>query len=337
MLTSPRRPALLALALLGAGCGGGEAGGPRLAYVTNGVDPFWEVAAAGVRAAEKELGVAVDVVFPSPATVENQKQKVEDLLVRGLDGLAISPVDATNMTPFLDEIAARIDLITHDSDAPESKRLCFIGIDNYAAGRMCGDLLREALPGGGEVALFIGRLEQDNARRRRQGVIDALLARSFDPTRRDPVDAELSGNGITIVATRTDDFDTARAKANVEDVLVKHPNLVGVAGLFAYNAPACLEALRGADRIGKVAIVSFDEQDATLDGIAAGHVLGTVSQDPFRYGYESVRILSGLAAGDRTVLPSGGVLTTEPVLVTKENLATFREKLDANLAVGARE
>jgi ribose transport system substrate-binding protein len=149
--------------------------GPRIAYVTNGVDPFWDVAAAGARAAAAEFDVRLEIVFPSPGTIEVQRQKVQDLLVRGLDGLAISPIDGTNMTPFLDEISGRVKLVTHDSDAPTSKRLCFIGIDNLAAGRACGELLRKALPNGGKVALFVGRLEQDNARKRRQGVIEALV------------------------------------------------------------------------------------------------------------------------------------------------------------------
>ncbi|MEM1451488.1 MAG: sugar-binding protein [Planctomycetota bacterium] len=333
--------ALLLSAVLGlAACGGDAAGADgklRIAYVTNGVDPFWDVAAAGARAAEAEFGVDVEVVFPSPNTVEVQQQKVQDLLVRGIDGLAISPIDATNMTPFLDGLSDRVKWLTHDSDAPDSKRLCFIGVDNYLAGRECGELLRNALPDGGEVAIFVGRMEQDNARLRRQGVIDALLGRSVDSTRSDAVDAELAGGGYTIVATRTDDFDTPRAKANAEDILIKHPNLAGMAGLFAYNAPACLEALRGSGRLGKVVVASFDEQDATLDAIAEGHVVGTVSQNPFQYGYESVRILDALCRGDESVLPAGGVLSTPPTVVTQENLETFRTKLEADMAAGSGE
>ncbi len=334
------RPLLAALsmgaALLAAACqpGQGEEG-VRIAYVSNGVDPFWDVAAAGARAAEAEFGVDVEVVFPSPATAEVQRQKVQDLLVRGIDAVAISPVDAENMTPFLDTLTEKVHLITHDSDAPKSKRRCFIGVDNYEAGRACGELLVEALPDGGEVAIFVGRLEQDNARLRRQGVIDALLGRPADASRSDAVDAALSGNGFTIVATRTDDFDAARAKSNVEDTLVKYPELAGVAGLFAYNAPACVEALKGAGRLGDVAIASFDEQDATLDGIAAGHVLGTVSQNPFQYGYESVRILKALCEGDESVLPEGGILSTPPTVVKKDNLDAFRAKLKADIASGS--
>ncbi|MEM9379604.1 MAG: sugar-binding protein [Planctomycetota bacterium] len=332
---------LLSTALGLAACGGdasGAGGGNlRIAYVTNGVDPFWDVAAAGARAAEVEFGVDVEVVFPSPDTVEVQQQKVQDLMVRGIDGLAISPIDATNMTPFLDGLSERVKWLTHDSDAPDSKRLCFIGVDNYLAGRECGELLRRALPDGGEVAIFVGRLEQDNARLRRQGVIDALLGRSVDSTRSDPVDGELTGGGFTIVATRTDGFDNARAKANAEDTLIKHPDLVGMAGLFAYNAPACLEALRGSGRLGKVALASFDEQEATLDGIADGHILGTVSQHPFLYGYVSVRILAALCRGDESALPDGGVLSTPPTVVTQENLGPFREKLEADMAAGSGE
>ncbi len=56
----------------------------------------------------------------------------------------------------------------------------YIGMDNYAAGRACGELVKQALPDGGEVMLFIGRLEQDNSKYRRQGVIDVLMDRDRD-------------------------------------------------------------------------------------------------------------------------------------------------------------
>lgn len=333
-LTRRALPALT-LALLAVACGGsGEPGKPRFAYVTNGVDPFWNVAGAGARAAAAEFGVDVDLVFPEGGAVD-QKQKLEDLMVRGVDGIAVAVIDGKNMASFLDEVAGKTHLITHDSDAPASKRRCFVGVNNYLCGRACGDLLREALPDGGKVALFVGRLEQENAQLRRQGVIDSLLGRSVDSTRRDPADATPSGNGFTIVATRTDGFDKSLAKANAEDILVAHPDLAGMVGLFAYNAPACIEALRSQDKLGKVKISSFDEQIATLDAIAAGTVLGTVSQDPFQYGYHSVRILNGLNAGDESVLPEGGTLTVDPTVVTKENLETFRAKLEKDIAAGS--
>ena len=146
------------------------------AYVTNGVDPFWDLCAAGVRIAEKEFGVSCQVLMP-PKGVVDQKRMMETLLANGVDGIAVSPVDAENQTPFLNEVAENTILITNDSDAPKSKRLAFIGTNNYKAGRALGKLVKEALPEGGDVVLFVGRLEQLNARQRRQGVIDELLER----------------------------------------------------------------------------------------------------------------------------------------------------------------
>ena len=132
MTPSPLRSTLLhrrvlpalALAALAACGGAGDSGGPRFAYVTNGVDPFWNVAGAGARAAAAEFGVDVDLVFPEGGAVD-QKQKLEDLMVRGVDGIAVAVIDGKNMSSFLDDVAGKTHLITHDSDAPASKRRCF--------------------------------------------------------------------------------------------------------------------------------------------------------------------------------------------------------------------
>ena len=75
---------------------------------------------------------------------------------------------------------------------------------------MCGQQVREALPEGGKVIIAIGSIEKENGHRRRQGVIDELLERTFEPNRpTDPVDAPLKGPKYTIVATLIDNLDAA--------------------------------------------------------------------------------------------------------------------------------
>jgi ribose transport system substrate-binding protein len=297
----------------------------KLAYVTNGVDPFWNTAAAGVRAAEKEFGVECEVLMPPKGAVD-QKRMIEGLLARGIDGIAISPVDAKNQVDLINEVAARCPVITHDSDAPDSKRLCFVGMDNYKAGRAAGKLVKEALPDGGRIMIFVGRLEQLNAQQRRQGVIDELLDRpmqSLGKLNYDPPGKALSGAKYTIADTRTDNFDYARAKANAQDAMASIPDLACMVGLFAYNSPLCLEAAKEAGKVGKIKIVSFDEANAVLQGIIDGYVFGTVSQQPYYYGYESVRILKGLTNGDKSVLPAGGFHEVPIVEVRKANVEKF--------------
>jgi len=304
-------------------------GKKKLAYVTNGVDPFWNTAAAGVRAAEKKFGVECEVLMP-PKGIVDQKRMIEGLLARGIDGIAISPIDAKNQVGLIDEAAARCPVITHDSDAPDSKRLCFVGMDNYKAGRAAGKLVKGALPDGGKVMIFVGRLEQLNSQQRRQGVVDELLDRPMQELGKmvvDPPGTVLAGGKFTIVDTRTDNFDYARAKANAQDAMASVPDLACMVGLFAYNAPQCLEAAKEAGKIGTIKIVSFDEQDATLQGIGDGHIFGTISQQPYYYGFESVRILKGLAEGDKSVLPPGGFFEVPIVEVTKANVENFRVEL----------
>jgi ribose transport system substrate-binding protein len=89
----------------------------------------------------------------------------------------------------------------------------------------------------------------------------------------------------------------------------------------------CLEAIKGANKVGKIKVVSFDEQDATLQGIKDGAVLGTVSPQPYQYGRHSVRILAGLARKDKTVLPPDGFLEVEIKVVKKDNVESFWEEL----------
>lgn len=110
-----------------------------------------------------------------PNGVDDQNRMVQTLLANKIDGIAISPIDPDNQAELLDEACKRTILITHDSDAPHSQRVCYIGMDNYIAGRMCGQLVKEALPDGGSLMLFVGRLGQANARLRQQGIIDELL------------------------------------------------------------------------------------------------------------------------------------------------------------------
>jgi ribose transport system substrate-binding protein len=305
--------ALLPVLLAAAGCGGGESasaaqpgGRPQLAFVTNCVASFWTVATFGVAKARQDFGVDVDVRMPPDGTVEQQKRFLDDLLAKGVQGIAVSPIDPANMTALLDRVAERTLLVTHDSDAPKSRRLCYVGMDNYDAGRMCGQLVEEAIPQGGAVVIVVGNLDQDNARGRRQGLVDELLGRSHDRSRFDPQDAVLKGERWEVRATFTDEFNRSKTKAVAEDSLVRWQDVACMVGLFEYEPPLLLEAVKLAGRLGKVAVVGFDENEATLQGIVDGTIHGTIVQNPYEYALKSLELLAQLArepdAGKRAAL-----------------------------------
>lgn len=148
--------------------------GVRVAYITNSTDPFWKLAEYGCLRAAEQFGCSVDVQMPSNGTIEEQKRYLESNVANKLDGIAISPIDPENQVAMINDACGKTIVICQDSDAPASNRRFYLGTSNYMAGRAAGKLIQEALPDGGEVMLFVGKMEVLNAQERSQGIIDEL-------------------------------------------------------------------------------------------------------------------------------------------------------------------
>jgi len=284
----------------------------KLAFLTNNASDFWTIARHGCEQAEKELSdVSVEFRIPSDGSVEEQHRIVDDMMTRGISGLAISPNSPDNQTAFLNDLAQRIVVITQDSDAPASNRACYIGTDNKAAGRQAGQLIKEALPNGGKIMVFVGKLDAQNAKDRFEGIKETL-----------------AGSNIEIIDVKTDDTDQGRAKANASDTLVKYPTISALIGLWAYNGPAILSAIKDANKVGQVKIVCFDEDDQTLAGIKEGSIYGTVVQQPYEFGYQSVHLMSKILHGDKSQIPPGKQIFVPTQMIKKDNVDDFIVKIN---------
>ena len=126
--------------------------------------------------------------------------------------------------------------------------------------------------------VFVGKADAQNARERFEGMKEAL-----------------TGSNVEVIDLRTDDADRVRAKSNAADTLVKYPEVAALVGLWAYNGPAILSAVRDANKTGQVKIIAFDEEDDTLKGIREGSIEGTIVQQPYQFGYQSVKLMAELA------------------------------------------
>lgn len=321
---------------------GSTSGKPKVAFVSNNPEEFWTIAEAGCRKAESELDVEVVFRRPAKGDAALQKEIIDALLIQNIKAIAVSVIDPKNQTPYLDEIAAKVPLITQDNDAPDSKRLCYIGTNNYTAGRAVGKLVKESMPEGGTVAIFVGSLDALNARQRRQGVLDELADAPAPPDINQFERAADSGmfGKYKLHGTFTDQPEgVQKAKQNATDVITQlggTPNICMV-GLWAYNPPAILSAVTDSGKAGQIKIVGFDEDKATLEGIANGHVYATVVQDPFGFGYDSVKLMAALAKGDRSGLPKDGIKYVPHKVITRDGgpdrvaVKEFRDELDAIL------
>jgi ribose transport system substrate-binding protein len=287
-------------------------GNLRLAFVTNNTSDFWTIARKGTEKADTELDdVTVEFRLPADGTAAEQKRMLDDLLSKGVDGIAVSPVDPENQTQTLNETAKRVLVVTQDSDAPKSDRAFYVGTDNVAAGRVAGNLIKEALPQGGKIMLFVGKLDARNAQERLQGIREAL-----------------GGSNIEILDVRTDDTDRVRAKSNVSDTLVKSPDVVGLVGLWSYNGPAILSAVQDANKTGQVKIIAFDEEDNTLAGVKQGAIYATVVQQPFEFGYQAIKLMRQYLKGDKSSVPATKQIFVPTLVIKQDNVDDFTTKIN---------
>lgn len=290
--------------------GGNAAPAPmkKLAFVSNNAANFWSFARAGCNEAAKELGnVDVDFRITASGGSAEQTEILNDLVAKGIDGIAVSVDDPDNQTEFLDKIAGQTLLICADSDAAASKRMAYIGTDNEAAGEQAGQMIKECLPNGGTIMLFVGHSDAQNAVERAAGIKKAL-----------------EGSNIQIIDTRTDDTDPVRAQKNAEDTLVKYPDIGCLVGLWNYNGPAILNAVRNAGKIGQVKIVCFDDEEDTLSGIASGAIYGTVVQNPFEFGRQAVTMMDKYLNGDTNVF-GGGKIFIPTRDIKKDDVAQYQD------------
>jgi ribose transport system substrate-binding protein len=292
---------------------GGEAKVLKLAFVTNNASEFWKIAAAGIHKYEDEAKVQVDIKTPPTGTTEEQNQILQNLASQGYDAVSVSVIAPNDQVGVLDRVAEKTNLITFDSDAAKSKRLLYIGTNNYEAGKVLGGQIVKLLPHGGKIAVFVGTFSADNATQRLQGIKDAI-----------------AGHKIDIIDKREDNTDRAKARSNVEDIVNANADLNLVVGLWNYNGTAIAAALDGLGKKGKVLAAVFDEDDGTLDGIANGAIQVTVVQKPFMFGYLAAKWMHELATkgeAAKAALPPTRIIDTGVDVIDKSNVAPFKIKL----------
>jgi ribose transport system substrate-binding protein len=286
----------------------------KVAFVTNNSSDFWNIAQKGIEKFQREakdqnLNVQVDMKRPDGST-QDQNRILDDLVTNGYHGIAVSPISPKDQTRKLNDIAAKTNLICQDSDADKSNRLCYIGTNNYEAGKVLGDQIVKLMPQGGKIAVFVGTFSADNAAQRFKGIDDAI-----------------KGHNITVAVKKEDNKQASTARANVDDVLNAQPDVKLLVGLWSYNGPQIAKGIENAGKKDKVLAAVFDEESGTLDGIESGVIKCTVVQKPFEFGYRSSKMLYELAKTGESALPKDPIVDTGVTVVDSSNVKDFRAKL----------
>lgn len=310
---------LIPAALLSlAGCAGGPHS-PTEKYIlvtANTKIPYWQSAWSGLSRIASEMKVKAEMDGPDGYDAKAEHDAFQKAVAEKPSGIMISAADASILTPDINSALQQgIPVITIDSDAPDSKRLFFIGTDNYNAGVLGGHLTAKLLNGKGSVVIF-SLPAQQNVKDRLHGYQDALGEHS-----------DINLQVIDMKGDPTVVFDTTRkmidSKAKVDAFVC----------LEAISCPEVGEVLNRENMGGKVSVVAMDTDQRTMDWIQKGIISATIAQKPFTMAYYGGKLLDDLHHHPPNPLsnnwaqdamsPVPTFVDTGTIVIDKTNLGSF--------------
>ncbi|MEO8611303.1 MAG: substrate-binding domain-containing protein [Chloroflexota bacterium] len=297
----------------------------RFALVVNVLSPFWTAAAIGEQRAASELGVPVVFMAPPQSgDIASQQSLLETLVTDKYSGIAFSAIDPASVVSIVENgMGQGVNFMTIDSDSPDSKRPVFLALDNYQGGLLAGQAMVNVLGDDcGQVVGFVGFITAQNA-------VDRIAG----------IKAAFEGTKCTLETVLVDNGDPSVALSNSETALTTYPDLKGMIGIYSYNGPAAIQALKTGNRVGDVKLVAFDLATETMQGLEEGVVSAAIGQRVYHYGYLPVYILYAMStigqektmellapylSGDNKDLINAGA-----DIVTPETLGQYRDYLES--------
>lgn len=261
-----------------------KADGPiSIEIITNNSSSFWTAMEKGMLAGSAEVGCSAKRVAPPGAQPTNMDQMgtFDQAIAANVDGIAVSPIEASAFGTKIDEaIDKGVPVITFDSDSEKSRRLAYIGTNNYEAGKKAGEEAVRLLPKGGRMVAFVGTMGAQNARDRYQGFVDATKDKGI----------------VMLQAPFEDKADkTGAAIRNVNDAITKYGDKIdGFLGIWSYNGPAIVKAVQQAGIRQRVKVICFDGDPETLRNLQVGLVDASVIQKPYEFGRLATKLLYGI-------------------------------------------
>jgi ribose transport system substrate-binding protein len=298
----------------------------RYVFVTTNVNlPYWQEAEAGFQDAAKWLDVKVEFSGPEKFSPEEELAAFQKAVSEKPSGILLSAARVDLFKDAIDgAIAQGIPVICIDSDAPNSKRVTFIGTDNFRAGMESGKRMSDLLKGQGRIVI-VSIPGQFNLDERVRGVNEAL--------KKSP--------GIKVAQTLDDKGDPRSANDQISTLLAKtsKEKIDGIICLEASGGSGAAEALHRLDISGKVPIVAFDKDPETLDFVEKGVISATIAQKPYVMSYYGLKFLDDLHHNavhefkewnTAPVTPMPTFVDTGTAVVDKSNLKAFRDALAAH-------
>ncbi|MGH9510994.1 MAG: substrate-binding domain-containing protein [Terriglobales bacterium] len=240
--------------------------------------PYWQAAGSGFLKAAEGWKIHVAFVGPQNYDPKAERDALDEAVQKKATGILVAVTDPALLKDGIDKaVAAGIPVVTVDSDAPGSKRLFFIGTNNYQAGLIGGQRLAQELKGKGNVVIFT-MPSQPNLQDRQRGYKDAL-----ERTPNIKITRVVDMQGDPRIAFDTTTQILGREKDKVDAFVC----------LEAQSGKEVANVLNSYHVTGKV-VMAMDTDPETLDWIQKGVIAATIAQKPYTMGYVGVQMLDNL-------------------------------------------
>ncbi|GAX91681.1 sugar-binding protein [Effusibacillus lacus] len=268
-------------------------------------NPYWKLILQGAEDAARNNNVAIEFLGPVEADMEEHIHLIEKAIASKVDGILTQGLDEAKFQPVIDKAIKRgIPVITVDTDASTSKRLTYIGTNNYMAGYKAGKYMAKATNGKAKIGIITGSFEVSNMIHRIKGFRDAI--------RDEP--------GMQIVAVESSNISRVRAVEKTVTLLNGHPEITALFGASALDGMAMAQVVSNRGR-NDIYILAFDDLPETTEWMKKGVIAATVVQEPYRMGYDSVGQMINAIRGKQI----------EPLYYTDTKIFTSTELVGGDL------
>ena len=248
---------------------------------------YWRLVEQGAQTAAKDYGVMLEYVGPKQANIDNHLKTIEMSAASKVDGILTQGLSDEQFTPLINKVVeSGIPVITVDTDAANSKRLAYIGTDNYYSGFLAGKALIQDTKGQANVAIITGSFYANHQQQRVKGFQDAVKGEK----------------GIHIIDVVESEISRVRAAEKAYQIIKDHPEVNAFFGTSALDGIGIAQVVDKYVKPGKIYIVGFDALPETLAYIRNGTINATVVQEPYEMGYRAVKMMINLIQG-KTVEP----------------------------------
>lgn len=245
-------------------------------------NPFWRLMEQGANEAADKLGMRIDYMGPIRINPIEQKRLLEKSIAAGPDAIFVQGISDPDYDLLISKALDQgIPVLTVDADEPGSKRLAYVGTNNWQAGKRMGELVVKDTVGNGKVGVIIGSELADNQRQRLDGFRSIIEATP----------------GFEIIDIRSSNISRFGAAKQTEDMLNQYGNIETIVGFSALDGVGIVEGVRAHGR-ESVRIFGFDDLEATRQSIVEGDIIASIVQQPIEIGSRSVYVLDEFFKGE---------------------------------------